>query len=106
MSKKYLKILVPFVAILYCIAFFEIEIGDVEQTWGDEYDSYVTASHSTNFGTSCGASVNIDLTFTPLHSFHFFIAPQLQVVSSKIEVSEIIPSQPLRLFIRNCTWLI
>lgn len=106
MPKLGFKILLPLVAFAYCIAFFEIEIGGVQQTWGDEFDSYVTASHSSNIGTSQDVSIKPDLSFTPLHSFHSFIAPQLQVVSSAIEINEIIPSPPLRLFIRNCTWLI
>lgn len=106
MPKLGFKILLPLVAFAYCIAFFEIEIGGVQQTWGDEFDTYFTASHSSNIGTSQDVSINPDLTFTPLHSFHTFIAPQLQVVSSAIEINEIIPSPPLPLFIRNCTWLI
>lgn len=106
MPKIGFKILLPLIAFAYCIAFFEIEIGGVQQTWGDEFDTYVTASHSTNIGTAYEASINPDLTFTPFHSIHSFIAPQLQVDSSNIEVNEIILSPPLRLFVRNCTWLI
>lgn len=106
MLKISFKILLPLAVIAYCIAFFEIEIGGVEQTWGDEYDSYVTSSHSSNIGISDDASINPDLSFTPLHSFQSFIAPQLQVVSNTIEINEIILSPHLQLFIRNCTWLI
>lgn len=105
MSKISFKILLPLVAIAYCIAFFEIELGGVEQTWGDEYDTYLTSSHSSDSG-SYTVSNQPDLTFSPFYSFYFDIAPRLQVSISIIKINRIKESPPPRLFIRNCTWLI
>lgn len=106
MSKLSFKILLPLVAFTYCIAFFEIEIGGVQQTWGDEYDSYVTASHSSNIGTSQDVSFLPDLVFTPLHAFHSFIAPESSIDSVCEDRDDVATPPFSRLFIRNCTWLI
>jgi len=104
MKKLSFKILFPLIA--YCIAFFEIEIGGLQQTWGDEFDTYVTSYHDSKITTPDNVNIDVDLTFTPLHSLFHFIDPQLQVVGIAFQNIDPQYLASSRLFIRNCIWLI
>lgn len=105
MHKAGFKIFLPLVAILYCIAFFEIEIGGVQQTWGDEFDTYVTASHSYDLN-SIYRSVDHKPTRAFLQSFLSSIVIPSQTAPNHLRDTENPVSHPFRLFAMDCCWLL
>jgi hypothetical protein len=104
--RKIVTHIIPLLAVLYSIAFFEVEIGGVEQTWGDVYDTYVTGSHSDNIGSSDYQSVDFDLAFVPVHLLHFEDLVHFASKNTFLELRNLGKLSPTRLFVRNCIWLI
>ena len=105
MPKPGFKIFLPLVAILYCIAFFEIEVGGMQQTWGDEFDTYVTASHSYDLESDTH-SADHKPTFAQLQSLFPFLAQPLQAVNNCLRETENLVLHSFRLFVLDCSWLL
>lgn len=106
MRKTGFKLFLPFAAILYCIAFFEIEIGDMQQTWGDAFDTYVTSAHSDNIGASDYSLPDFVPASASLPSPFVFFNADLRALESSHPKSNCVAPPLQRLFLRNCTWLI
>ncbi|HKJ40531.1 MAG TPA: hypothetical protein VKA27_00505 [Sunxiuqinia sp.] len=46
--KSWIKILLPIVGLLYCIAFLEINLPGTHQTWDDQYDTYIATQNNND----------------------------------------------------------
>jgi len=104
--RRAIKYIVPLVCILYCIAFFEVEVMPTHhQTFNDEYDTYTNSY-----------SLDIDSTQLTHNDFQLGLGALPSSILWKQSVSKENPSRtflsecaiPLshKLFINNCTWLI
>lgn len=104
--RKAIKYIVPLVGILYCIAFFEVEVSATQhQSFNDEYDSY-TNPHSLNLNSS---RLNLDVfhvgfglpsfSISLNHPYYFKKPSPGYLTECSIALSH-------KLFISNCTWLI
>ena len=106
MKKTFLNILILFLSITYCTAAFEIEVFDVQQTWGDVYDYYTSPTHDKKVGASDLFNQDFEFSHFALPSFlSFTTSESLREVDTYPIVEYLyLPTTPL--FIRNCTWLL
>ena len=104
--RRVVKYIIPLVGILYCIAFFEVEVTPAHhQTFNDEYDTY-TNSHSLDIDSTQLTINDLQLGFGTLPDSVIWQRPTFFEKSpTTFLTGRIIPFSH-KLFIDNCTWLI
>jgi hypothetical protein len=103
--KIWMKIILPIVGIAYIIAFMEIDLPGLHQTWNDPYDAYIISQQKT--------------THAAKNPFDLKVAGPLiagipsigRIVLTLFFISVIarvflVSNNPCRIYLKNCTFLI
>ena len=57
--KTWMKIILPLLGIAYFIAFLEISLPEVHQTWNDQHETYVVSHQNTDHSTDQSCTLKI-----------------------------------------------
>ncbi len=103
MKTAFSKIVVITIGIFYLFAFFEVDVKDYKQTYGDEYDTYIHAEKQ-DVSSSQKIAKYLDFTFELPHSFLLaddFIAKDFTDLFSPSP-----PFSPPKIYLRNSVFRI
>lgn len=104
--RRAIKYIVPLVGILYCTAFFEVEVTPTHhQTFNDEYDTY-TNSHSLDIDFTQLTLHDLQLGYGTLPDSISWQQPSFLENSSTTFLTVCTIPLSHKIFINNCTWLI
>lgn len=98
--KKFKFIFLIFIFTVYLQAVLEVNTDTIENTWGDEYDSYIKTNNNVSF------SHGPQSTYDDGTGKNFQPCPILRLQKSDLTVSAFFDTSPARLFIANSSLLI
>jgi len=103
--KNWVKIVLPIVAVAYCMAFMEVDLqGGTHQTWNDPYDSYIISQHNNDTQAE-NLSVNLGFQNAAITVSNF--TPNLFTVFVFIFIPFfIVLYNSSGLYRKNCTFLL
>jgi len=103
--KNWMKIVLPIVGIAYVIAFMEIDLPGVHQTWNDPYDTYTISQQNITNATKSPSDLKVK---SPVI---FGLTSVDRIILSLFFISAIahiflFSFNSGRIYLKNCTFLI
>ncbi len=103
MKTRITKLLLLLFAVCYLQGVLEINVGPIQNSWNDEYDSYVISDNMVVKDLH-KAVVHLDFALLP-ESIFSFTSEKKEIICITDIATPLETSFP-KLFIRNCVWLI